>query len=134
MSAVAKVAEIGSGVEYPGEAPRGEQFSDRLYRLRAARGMSQRDVAVQCERVSYAYISRLEAGARRASVRAIRELARALGVTPDYLEFGRELNPTVKSLERQVRKLMRELDYERKGRVRAEAKLDALREAVRGTR
>jgi tetratricopeptide (TPR) repeat protein len=41
--------------------------------------------------VSYAYISRIEAGARRPSVKALRQLARKLGVSPEYLETGSDL-------------------------------------------
>jgi tetratricopeptide (TPR) repeat protein len=42
--------------------------------------------------VSYAYISRIEAGARNPSVKAIRALARKLSVSPEYLERGVPLN------------------------------------------
>lgn len=48
--------------------------------------MSQRELA--CAGVSYAYISRIEAGARNPSVKALRRLAERLGVTPEYLESG----------------------------------------------
>jgi transcriptional regulator with XRE-family HTH domain len=41
--------------------------------------------------VSYAYISRIEAGARRPSVKALRQLARKLGVSVEYLETGSDL-------------------------------------------
>jgi tetratricopeptide (TPR) repeat protein len=41
--------------------------------------------------VSYAYISRIEAGARRPSVKALRQLARRLGVSVEYLETGSDL-------------------------------------------
>ena len=68
--------------------PKKETFGLRLRRLREERGLSQRDLAT--ERVSYAYISRLEHGTRTASGRAIRELAEKLGVTPLYLEYGTE--------------------------------------------
>lgn len=70
---------------------RKETSGARLRRLRGLKGMSQRDVADKCERVSYAYISRIEAGARTPSVRAIREMAAALGVPAFYLEHGLEL-------------------------------------------
>lgn len=74
-----------------------ETVNERIKRIREARGMSQRQLADGCERVSYAYISRVEASARRPSVRAIRELARELGVTAHYLEFGED-DPIVKKL------------------------------------
>jgi tetratricopeptide (TPR) repeat protein len=40
-----------------------------------------------------AHISRIEAGLRRPSVRAIRALAKKLDVTPEYLETGSQLGP-----------------------------------------
>lgn len=61
----------------------------RLRRLRLERGLSQRELAGPG--VSYAYISRIEAGTRRPSVKAIRTLARTLCVSPEYLETGSEL-------------------------------------------
>jgi tetratricopeptide (TPR) repeat protein len=41
--------------------------------------------------VSYAYISRIEAGARTPSVKALRKLAQKLGVSVEYLETGRDI-------------------------------------------
>jgi transcriptional regulator with XRE-family HTH domain len=66
-----------------------ESVGQRLRRLRLERGLSQRDLS--SPGVSYAYISRIEAGARRPSVKALRMLARKLGVTPVYLETGSDL-------------------------------------------
>jgi Helix-turn-helix len=40
--------------------------------------------------VSYAYISRIEVGQRNPSVKALRKLAAALGVAPEWLETGIE--------------------------------------------
>src|SRR5438094_6926457 len=68
---------------------RNETIGARLKRLRLERGLSQRELSSQG--VSYAYISRIEAGARTPSVKALRMLARKLGVSPDYLETGRDL-------------------------------------------
>ena len=51
--------------------------------------MSQRELA--SPGVSYAYISRIEAGTRQPSVKALRMLARKLGVSATYLETGSEL-------------------------------------------
>jgi len=65
-------------------------------RLRLARGLSQRQLA--SHGVSSAYISRIESGQRTPSVRAIRLLARRLGVTPEYLESGMDIAP-VEALE-----------------------------------
>ena len=77
ISAVAEVPETA------------ESVGERLRRLRLERGLSQRDLS--SPGVSYAYISRIEAGARRPSVKALRMLARKLGVTAGYLETGSDL-------------------------------------------
>jgi tetratricopeptide (TPR) repeat protein len=69
--------------------PDQESVGQRLRRLRLERGLSQRELS--SPGVSYAYISRIEAGARRPSVKALRMLARKLGVSADYLETGAEL-------------------------------------------
>jgi len=72
----------------------GESFGMRLFRLRRNAGLSQRELgqltaaAGAGNGISYAYISRIEAGARDPSVKAIRLMATALGVSPTYLEFG----------------------------------------------
>jgi transcriptional regulator with XRE-family HTH domain len=65
-------------------------------RLRLERGLSQRQLASRG--TSYAYISRIESGQRTPSVRAIRLLARRLGVSPEYLESGEHIGP-VEALE-----------------------------------
>jgi transcriptional regulator with XRE-family HTH domain len=67
----------------------GETIGMRLRRLRLEKGFSQRELAAPG--VSYAYISRIEAGTRQPSVKALRRLAAKLGVTADYLETGSEL-------------------------------------------
>src|SRR5260370_27353553 len=69
----------------------GETIGQRLKRLRLERGLSQRELAAPG--VSYAYISRIEAGTRQPSVKALRRLAAKLGVTADYLETGSQLGP-----------------------------------------
>ncbi len=68
-----------------------ETIGRRLKRLRLERGLSQRELAAPG--VSYAYISRIEAGTRQPSVKALRRLASKLGVTADYLETGADLPP-----------------------------------------
>src|SRR3954449_2416264 len=72
--------------EHEGQA---ESIGQRLRRLRHERGLSQRELS--SPGVSYAYISRIEAGARQPSVKALRKLARKLGVSADYLETGSEV-------------------------------------------
>lgn len=68
-------------------ATKQESIGKRLKRLRLERNLSQRDLSGPG--VSYAYISRIEAGARSPSVKALRKLAAKLEVTPEYLETGR---------------------------------------------
>ena len=58
----------------------------RLRKRRVELGLSQRELA--CEGVSYAYISRLEAGSREPSVKALRKIAPKLGVSVHWLETG----------------------------------------------
>ncbi len=67
-----------------------ESVGIRLHRLRLERGLSQRDLAAPG--VSYAYISRIEAGARQPSVKALRKLAAKLSVSVEYLETGSDLS------------------------------------------
>ena len=54
----------------------GETIGERLKRLRLEKGFSQRELAAPG--VSYAYISRIEAGSRQPSVKALRRLAAAI--------------------------------------------------------
>src|SRR5512133_2129571 len=72
----------------PADSPR-EGVGARLKRLRLERGFSQRDLS--SPGVSYAYISRIEAGARTPSVKALRKLSQKLGVSVEYLETGRDI-------------------------------------------
>jgi tetratricopeptide (TPR) repeat protein len=65
-----------------------EGIAQRLRRLREERGLSQRQVAEPG--LTGAYICRIEAGERRPSVKALRLIAPRLGVSPEYLESGRE--------------------------------------------
>jgi tetratricopeptide (TPR) repeat protein len=71
--------------------PASETIGERLRRLRRERGLSQRQVS--SPGVSYAYISRIEAGTRQPSVKALRKLAGKLGVSAEYLETGIDLAP-----------------------------------------
>lgn len=68
-----------------------ETLGQRLRRLRKEKGLSQQ--AISGPGLTTAHISRIEAGLRRPSVRAIRALAKHLGVSPEYLETGRHLGP-----------------------------------------
>ena len=73
------------------ERPVAETVGRRLRRLRLERGLSQRELS--SPGVSYAYISRIEAGTRQPSVKALRKLAGKLRVSPEYLETGVDLAP-----------------------------------------
>src|SRR3954471_7130273 len=66
-----------------------ETIGVRLRRLRRERGISQRALAAPGG--SYAYISRIEAGERQPSTKALRQLAPKLGVSVEYLETGSDL-------------------------------------------
>jgi transcriptional regulator with XRE-family HTH domain len=55
---------------------------------RQSLGLSQRDLSEPG--ISYAYISRIEAGARTPSVKALRKLAPKLGVSVEWLETGEQ--------------------------------------------
>src|SRR3989449_11162481 len=100
-----------------------ETIGQRLRRLRRERGLSQRELA--SPGVSYAYISRIEGGARRPSVKALRMLARKLGVTADYLETGSEIRDIE---QRELRIADAELELRlAEDTQEAERKLDTLR-------
>jgi transcriptional regulator with XRE-family HTH domain len=66
-----------------------ETVGQRIARLRAERGLSQKEIAGPD--VGHAYISRIEDGQRTPSLRALRVLADKLGVTLEHLETGREI-------------------------------------------
>ena len=59
---------------------------DRLREARLRAGLSQRQLSEPG--VSYAYISRIEAGVRTPSVKVLRKLAPKLGVSVAWLETG----------------------------------------------
>ena len=65
-----------------------ESIGRRIARLRHERGLSQRALAEGLVHVTYAYVSRIEGGSRQPSLRAMREIAKRLGVTALYLETG----------------------------------------------
>jgi tetratricopeptide (TPR) repeat protein len=128
LTYVADLGQDADRVSTPVADLQAEPIGVRLKRLRLERGLSQRELS--SPGVSYAYISRIEAGARTPSVKALRMLARKLGVSVEYLETGRDLREID---ERELRLADAELelrlapDFES-----AEAKLDAiLEEAAR---
>jgi transcriptional regulator with XRE-family HTH domain len=66
--------------------PSEETVGQRIKRLRLERGLSQRELAEPG--ISYAYLSRIEAGQRQPSVNALRIVAKKLGVSVEHLETG----------------------------------------------
>lgn len=101
----------------------GETIGQRLKRLRLERGLSQRELAAPG--VSYAYISRIEAGTRQPSVKALRRLAAKLGVSADYLETGSGIG---QAGDRELRLADLELAVRLQGDEAAEEPLAALAE------
>src|SRR5215472_8689353 len=104
--------------------PGPESIGARLRRLRIERGKSQRDLS--SPGITYAYISRIEAGARTPSMKALRMLARKLGVTPKYLETGSELGA---SELRELRLAEQELRLRLDGAADAEVVRELLEDA-----
>jgi tetratricopeptide (TPR) repeat protein len=99
-----------------------EGVGARLKQLRLQKGFSQRDLS--SPGVSYAYISRIEAGARTPSVKALRKLAQKLGVSVEYLETGRDIRDVD---DRELRLSDAELELRLAENVSdAEAKLEKL--------
>jgi tetratricopeptide (TPR) repeat protein len=99
-----------------------EGVGARLKRLRLHRGLSQRDLS--SPGVSYAYISRIEAGARTPSVKALRKLSQKLGVSVEYLETGRDIRDVD---DRELRLADAELDLRLSDDLKgAESKLEAI--------
>jgi transcriptional regulator with XRE-family HTH domain len=101
-----------------------ETVGDRLRRLRLEQGYSQRDLSEPG--ITYAYISRIEAGARTPSVKALRRLAKKLSVTPEYLETGSELDA---SDLRELRVAEQELSLRIEGNADTEALFELLVDA-----
>jgi tetratricopeptide (TPR) repeat protein len=103
-----------------------ETIGERLRRLRLERNLSQRELS--SPGVSYAYISRIEAGTRQPSVKALRMLARKLEVSVEYLETGREIGDEA---ERELRLADAELKLRLDDTAGAEAELrDLLAESI----
>jgi transcriptional regulator with XRE-family HTH domain len=98
-----------------------ESIGERLRRLRLERGLSQRELSTPG--VSYAYISRIEAGTRQPSVKALRKLARQLDVSTEYLETGRDIDD---SGERELNIVDAELALRLGDPATAEARLQEL--------
>jgi transcriptional regulator with XRE-family HTH domain len=79
--------------------PSQETVGQRIRRLRLERGLSQRDLSAPG--ITYAYVSRIETGGRKPSLKAMRHLARRLGVDLEYLETGDPI-PALARIELQL--------------------------------
>jgi transcriptional regulator with XRE-family HTH domain len=88
-------------------------FGKRLREARVRAGLSQRELAQRAaggrRGISYAYLSRLEAGQRTASGHAIDVLAAALDVDPLWLALG--IDPLPALLDRLELELRRRIDH-----------------------
>jgi len=74
---------------------RREGIGARLKRLRLGRGLSQRDLS--SPGISYAYISRIEAGLRTPSVKALRRIAGKLGARSNTWRQANRPQPNLAS-------------------------------------
>ena len=71
---------------HPIERRNAETIGERIRRLREQKGLTQS--ALTGPGVTGAHVSRIEAGKREPSIKAIRRIARKLEVSPEYLETG----------------------------------------------
>ena len=91
-----RAASLFEAVENParlGKTPDWVSFTtkaigDRLRDARLRAGLSQRELSEPG--VSYAYISRIEAGVRTPSIKVLRKLAPKLDVSVAWLETGKD--------------------------------------------
>ena len=87
-----------------------ESVGTRIRRLRLEAGVSQRELSGPG--VSYAYVSRIEAGQREPSLKALRLLARKLRTTLEHLETG---DPVPSAYRRAIRLAEAELSLRLEG-------------------
>lgn len=101
-------------------------IAERLRTSRIRAGLSQRELA--SPGCSYAYISRIESGARTPSVRALRKLAPKLGVSVEWLETGvQPLEVEGQLTDRLVRDLLERARASGiKGRARVRVRVEAV--------
>jgi transcriptional regulator with XRE-family HTH domain/ATP/maltotriose-dependent transcriptional regulator MalT len=84
-----------------------ETIGERIRRLREEKGLRQRSLV--SPGVTAAQVSRIESGKRNPSIKAVRQIARKLGVSPEFLETGvdftgrEELNLTLEDMELRIR-------------------------------
>lgn len=81
------------------------QVGQRIQQLREEKGWSQRDLAgLLC--VSFARISRYEAGEREVPLRMLMRLAQVFGVPMDFLVPGVANDPVDRELQARVRRVL----------------------------
>jgi transcriptional regulator with XRE-family HTH domain len=69
------------------QQPLSSEIGSRIRARREELGLSQRELSVPG--VSYAYLSRIEAGSRTPSIKALRKIAPKLQTTVAWLETGK---------------------------------------------
>lgn len=96
-------------------------IAERVRTARIRAGLSQRELSEPVG-VSFAYISRIEAGVRNPSVKVLRRMAPPLGVTVEWLETGRAPieveGPLTQKLVRDLLKQAAEQGVRQRRRVR----------------
>jgi transcriptional regulator with XRE-family HTH domain len=94
-----------------------ESIGDRIHRLREEQGLPQK--ALVSPGVTAAQVSRIESGKRNPSIKAVRQIARRLGVSPEFLETGveitsrEELELTLEDMELRIRLDPRDSEIEK---------------------
>ncbi|HET9471659.1 MAG TPA: helix-turn-helix domain-containing protein [Usitatibacter sp.] len=83
-----------------------ETVGQRVRRLREERRLSQKELAKRAG-ISFAFVSRIENGGRKPSLKTLRMLAPHLGVTADHLETGA---PVPRDAERELQLSSAELE------------------------
>lgn len=98
---------------------------DRIKQLRIAKNMSQLDLARAVGYKGRSAISKVEKGERDISQSMIEKYARVLGVSPAYLLYGEESEPSEKplsSLDKEFVQLISKLTDEEKKMIIAQIK------------
>jgi transcriptional regulator with XRE-family HTH domain len=103
-----------------------ENFGQRVRRLRLARNMTQAQLAERAGFKNQSSVGNIEAQERKGSANTV-ALARALGVTAEYLDTG--VGPAVATLDEQLAQLLEQVEPERRERIKL-LMLEVVRMAV----